>query len=56
MPRLVGKQSGSPVYVGIVLVLALVGAVGLEYFGAINVIPGFGSEPQVTGNSKLPSQ
>jgi hypothetical protein len=56
MPRLVGKQSNTPLYVGIALLLALAGVGGLEYFGAINVIPGFGLESQTAGNSKLPAQ
>jgi cyanate permease len=51
MPRLVGKQSNTSLYVGIALLLALAGAVGLEYFGAINVIPGFGLERQPAEDS-----
>jgi hypothetical protein len=56
MPRLVGKQSNTSAYVGAVLVLALVGAGCLEYFGTINLVPGFGLEPQVEKNPELPSQ
>ena len=42
MPRLVGKTSKTPLYVGIVLVstIAVVGA--LEYAGTIDLVPGFG--------------
>ena len=44
MPRLVGKQSNRGLYVGLVLLAAVAGFVGLEYTGVINVIPGFGKE------------
>ena len=45
MPRLLGKPSKAPVYFGIALLAAAAGAVTIEYSGAINVIPGFGKEP-----------
>jgi hypothetical protein len=45
MPRLLGKSSKAPVYLGITILTAVAGAVALEYLGTINVIPGFGKEP-----------
>ncbi len=45
MPRLLGKPSKTPVYVGMAFLAVLAGAAVLEYSGAINVIPGFGKEP-----------
>ncbi len=44
MPRLVGKQSNTGLYASLILLAAVAGFVGLEYIGAINVIPGFGKE------------
>lgn len=44
MPRLVGKKSNSGLYVGLVLVIAAIGAVALEYFGVVNYVPNFGRE------------
>jgi hypothetical protein len=48
MPRLLGKPSKAPVYLGITLLAAVAGALALEYSGAINIIPGFGKEPTQT--------
>lgn len=43
MPRLVGKDSSTPLYATLgILALALGGAVTLEYLGVIDVVPGFG--------------
>lgn len=44
MPRLIGKQSNNSWSIPLVLVLAVAAAGTLEYFGVINVIPGFGSD------------
>ncbi len=44
MPRLVGKQSKKGLYVGLILLAAIAGFMGLEYTGVINVVPGFGKE------------
>jgi hypothetical protein len=46
MPRLLGKPSKTPIYFSIAFLGVLVGAVALEYSGAINVVPGFGKEPE----------
>jgi hypothetical protein len=46
MPRLLGKSSKAPTYFSIVFLAALAGATTLEYAGAINIIPGFGKEPE----------
>ncbi len=49
MPRLIGKTSKTPLYVGISL-LATVAVLGaLEYSGTIDLIPGFGQSRRVTG-------
>jgi hypothetical protein len=47
MPRLIGKPSKSPVYLGIAVLIAA--AIGLEYAGEIDVIPGFGRDARTTG-------
>ena len=46
MPRLIGKQSNRGLYTGLILAFAIVAgaASSLEYFGFINVIPGFGRD------------
>jgi hypothetical protein len=46
MPRLLGKSSKMPTYFGIAFLAILAGAASLEYSGVINVIPGFGKEPE----------
>ncbi len=51
MPRLVGKKSNPALYAGLGLLVVAIGAVGLEYFGVINYIPGFGEEPNVNSTS-----
>jgi hypothetical protein len=43
MSRLIGKQLNGSRSVTLVLILAIAAAGSLEYFGLINVIPGFGS-------------
>ena len=47
MPRLVGKTSKTPLYVGIALVSAIVVAGALEYSGTIDLVPGFGQSNRV---------
>jgi hypothetical protein len=42
MPRLIGKPSKAPMYVGFAFVVAVVGASILEYSGTLNLVPGFG--------------
>jgi hypothetical protein len=49
MPRLIGKNSASPLYTTLgILALALGGAVTLEYLGFIDVVPGFGQGSGIT--------
>jgi hypothetical protein len=55
MPRLVGKSSKMPLYVGVILLLALAGATALEYFGMIDLVPGFGRDHKPTGRPGLSS-
>lgn len=50
MPRLVGKQSNSGLYVGLALLVAILGAVALEYFGVVNYVPNFGRETRLNGS------
>ena len=40
MPRLIGKPSKAPTYVGVAFLVAIVGASLLEYSGALDVVPG----------------
>jgi hypothetical protein len=47
MPRLVGKKNNSALYGGLSLLIAVVGAVALEYFGVIDLIPNFGKQTEV---------
>ena len=47
MPRLVGKTSKTPLYVGIALISAIAVAGVLEYSGTIDLIPGFGRSMRV---------
>ena len=51
MPRLVGKKNNSALYGGFALLIAVIGAVALEYFGVINLIPNFGKETEVKSTS-----
>jgi hypothetical protein len=44
VPRLVGKQSNNELYAGVILGIAIIAAVAVEYLGIINVVPGFGRE------------
>ncbi len=52
MPRLLGKSSKTPVYVGIAVLVAIAGAVALEYSGTIDLVPGFGQDHNTTKNSE----
>jgi hypothetical protein len=54
MPRLVGKQSNRSLYLGVTLLVVLAGAGALEYFGATDVVPGFGLESQPADSSNVP--
>ena len=51
MPRLVGKKNNSALYAGCGLIIAAIGAVGLEYFGVIDLVPNFGKETEVKSTS-----
>jgi hypothetical protein len=51
MPRLIGKPSKAPVYLGIVVLIAA--AVVLEYAGEIDVMPGFGRDGRLTGTTNF---
>lgn len=42
MPRLIGRPSKAPGYVGLALLVAIVGIGALEYSGEINLVSGFG--------------
>jgi hypothetical protein len=57
MPRLVGKQSNTELYAGLVCVaaIAVAGTVAMEYFGVINTIPGFGKDQKLIGQVQLPA-
>ncbi len=50
MPRLVGKQTNSALYTGLILLVVALGAVALEYFGVVNYIPNFGREGGLNGS------
>jgi len=42
MPRLQGKRSNNSLYIALLLVLAVVTFILLNYFGVIHLIPDFG--------------
>jgi hypothetical protein len=52
MPRLLGKPSKAPLYIGTTLAIAIVAAVALEYFGIVDVVPNFGKDQKAMGQSK----
>lgn len=54
MPRLIGKQSNGSWSIGLLLFLAIATAGSLEYFGFIQVIPGFGWDQETNGQLHLP--
>jgi hypothetical protein len=47
MPRLVGKQSNDGLLISLIVLAAIAAATGLEYTGAINVVPGFGKDNSI---------
>jgi hypothetical protein len=51
MPRLVGKKSNDGLIATLLLLVAIAAAVGLEYTGAIDVVPGFGRDTQQSRNA-----
>ncbi len=54
MPRLVGKKNNSALYGGLGFLIAVVGAVALEYFGVIDLIPNFGKDTEVKTTTSQP--
>jgi hypothetical protein len=44
MPRLVGQQSHTETNVAILIIFVAIAGILLEYFGAIDFVPGFGQE------------
>jgi hypothetical protein len=52
MPRLIGKSSKAPLYIGTALVIAVAGAIALEYSGVIDIVPNFGKDQKTMGQSK----
>jgi hypothetical protein len=46
MPRLAGKQSNNGAIASLLLIVAIAAATGLEYTGAVDIVPGFGKESQ----------
>ena len=42
MPRLVGKRSNPTPAIAFIILAAVAAGVSLEYFGYVNVVPGFG--------------
>jgi hypothetical protein len=54
MPRLLGKASKAPLYFGTAVVVAIVGAIALEYYGVIDIAPNFGRDINETGQPSLP--
>jgi hypothetical protein len=53
MPRLVGKPSKTPLYVGIAVLVAVAGLGALEYTGTIDLIPGFGEDQNTVRRSEI---
>jgi hypothetical protein len=51
MPRLVGKQSNNGLITSLLILVAIAAAVGLEYTGAVDVIPGFGRDTNSLRNN-----
>jgi hypothetical protein len=47
MPRLLGKPSKTPLYIGTALLVAVAGVFALEYSGIIDVIPNFGKDQKM---------
>ncbi len=53
MPRLVGKKTNAFLYLLLALIVSITGAVALEYFGIINLVPGFGKENKTIKTSSI---
>lgn len=53
MPRLIGKQSSNSWYAGLLIFAVIAVAGSLEYFGFINLIPGFGRDSGSSDQSQL---
>ncbi len=53
MPRLIGKPSTAPTYIGLAFLVAIVGASALESTGDVNLVPGFGDRN--LGSQRPPS-
>lgn len=48
MPRLIGKRSNANPVIALVFLFAIAAGVSLEYFGYMNLVPGFGRSVQYT--------
>jgi len=44
MPRLIGKRSDNGANITVLIILAAIVGILLEYIGAIDIVPGFGRE------------
>ena len=44
MPRLVGQRSNNGANITVLIILAAIVGILLEYIGAIDIVPGFGRE------------
>ena len=53
MPRLVGKKNNSALYTALAMLIAGAGAVALEYFGVIDLVPNFGKDAEVKSTSTI---
>jgi hypothetical protein len=55
MPRLVGKQSNSGLWISVVLVMAIAAVAGAsEYLGYTNFIPGWGKDRRAISQATTP--
>lgn len=44
MPRLIGKRSDNGANIAVLIILAAIVGILLEYLGALDIVPGFGRE------------
>lgn len=44
MPRLIGQRSSNRANISVLIILAAIVGILLEYLGAIDVVPGFGRQ------------
>lgn len=44
MPRLIGQQSHAETNIALLIIFVAIAGILLEYFGAIDLVPGFGQE------------